>query len=93
MIAGGTGQFAYSDLIDLLYKEQLILDRPDCKEAAEALSPILKKNPFAKFSFEFILGARKIEDIHSITYQQLLYLSERGKMKVTLRIDDRSSLI
>ena len=31
MVAGGTGQFAFSDLIDLLYKDQLILDKPECK--------------------------------------------------------------
>ena len=75
MIAGGTGQFAYSDLIDLLYKEQLIQDKPECKEAALMISPILEGNPFDHFSFEVIIGARKIEDIHSITLQQLSYLS------------------
>ena len=34
MVAGGTGQFAYSDLIDLIYKEQLVKERPECQEAA-----------------------------------------------------------
>ena len=30
MVAGGTGQFAFSDLIDLLYKDQLRKVKPEC---------------------------------------------------------------
>jgi len=32
MIVGGTGLFPFCDLIDLLYKEQLILENPQLKE-------------------------------------------------------------
>jgi len=28
MIAGGTGLFTFSDIIDLLYKEQLMINKP-----------------------------------------------------------------
>ena len=33
IVAGGTGIFPYSDFIDLLYKEQLMLHQPETKAA------------------------------------------------------------
>lgn len=51
VVAGGTGLFPFSDLIDLLYKEQLINYKPQLKEEILHLSPILANNPFQFFAF------------------------------------------
>jgi len=41
IVAGGTGIYPFSDLIDLLYKDQLAKDNPELKNIINSLSPIL----------------------------------------------------
>jgi tRNA A37 N6-isopentenylltransferase MiaA len=52
IFVGGTGLYPFCDLIDLLFKAE-ILKTADNKLKAEilALYPVLKNNPFSKFSF------------------------------------------
>ena len=51
MVAGGTGIYPFSDIIDLLYKEQLMKSKPETKDEILELSPILKTDPFKDFTF------------------------------------------
>jgi len=50
------------------------------------LNPILDKSPFEKYSFEMLAAFNSIDDIHEITLQQLLFLSLKGRIKLTLKI-------
>jgi len=50
------------------------------------LNPILGKSPFEKYSFEMLAAFNSIDDIHEITLQQLLFLSLKGRIKLTLKI-------
>ena len=43
-----------------------------------------------RFTFELVLGVRKMDDIHAVLLQQLIFLAERGRVKVLLRVDDGS---
>lgn len=67
IVAGGTGLFPFSDLIDLLYKEQLINYKPQLKEEILHLSPILANNPFQSFTFELLAAFNSLDDIHFAT--------------------------
>ncbi len=51
IVAGGTGLFPFSDLFDLLYKEQLIGINSFIREEVFAISPVLKQDPFKRFKF------------------------------------------
>lgn len=51
IIAGGTGLFPFSDLIDLLYKAELIKNNLGLKREILELSPMLAGNPFNEFTF------------------------------------------
>ena len=51
MIAGGTGINPFCDLIDLLFKEQLMIEKPYLREEILHLSPILENNPLKDYSF------------------------------------------
>ena len=86
MVVGGTGLFPFSDLIDLLYKVELMSDSIGLKREIVELSPILARSPFEKYSFEMLAAFSSIDDIHEITLQQLLFLSEKGRIKLTLKI-------
>jgi hypothetical protein len=91
IFAGGTGLFTFSDLIDLLYKEQLMEHRPECKKAVLNLSPLLKDKPFERFTFELFLALSHIDDLHFVTFDQLLFLAERKRIKVTFRLKDKAN--
>ena len=88
MVAGGTGLYPFSDFIDLLFKEQLMKDRPDLAEEILTLSPILKEKPFEKWSFEMLAAFGHVEDIHAATLEQLQYLTEKGRMKITFKFKE-----
>lgn len=88
MVIGGTGVYPFSDLIDLLFKEQLMLQRPETRKEVLALSPVLADNPFAQFSFEALAAFAHLEDMHPITLGQLLFLAEAGRMALTLRLKE-----
>lgn len=56
IVAGGTGLFPFSDLIDLLYKSQLIAEgHPRSKELIRH-DPVLELQPFARFFFVFLIA-------------------------------------
>lgn len=61
MVVGGTGLFPFCDLIDLLFKDALLL-RVEPHEAAALLreDPILNLKPFEKLSFEFMGSFHRI---------------------------------
>jgi hypothetical protein len=88
MVVGGTGLFPFSDLIDLLYKEQLMLQNPSAKTEIINLSPILSSNPFAKYNFEMLAAFNNVADVHAVTFQQLLFLAERGRLKITFKFKE-----
>ncbi len=48
MVIGGTGLYPFSDFIDLLYKEQLMIHKPETRNEVLELSPVLSSNPFSK---------------------------------------------
>ena len=86
IVAGGTGIYPFCDLLDLLYKEQLMKEKPQLRDEILELSPVLKDDPFKDFTFELIAAFRHFQDIHVITLEQLLYLAEKGRLKVTLKL-------
>jgi NAD(P)H-flavin reductase len=85
LVAGGTGLFPFSDFIDLLYKEQLILQRPALREQILGLSPVLGTDPFRPFTFELLAAFQHVDDVHLITLEQLLFLAEVGRLKITFK--------
>ena len=87
MVAGGTGLFPFSDLIDLLFKSVLVLQRPELKAKLCKQDPILNGNPFNGFSFELYLAVNNLEDIHPLTLAQLSELANKQDlMKITIRV-------
>jgi hypothetical protein len=85
LVAGGTGIYPFSDFIDLLYKEQLMQSSPSTRQEILSVSPILATDPFKNFSFEMLAAFAHIDDMHLITLEQMLFLAERGRMKLTLK--------
>ena len=85
-VAGGTGIYPFSDIIDLLYKEGLMLEQPKLRGEIVALSPILESDPFKNFTFEMLAAFQHIEDMHPITFDQLMYLTEKGRIKLTMKL-------
>jgi hypothetical protein len=87
IIAGGTGLYPFSDLIDLLFKDSLIAKNHPMKNAILQKNPILAKYPFAPFKFKLFLACQFLEDIHPITLKQLkeLNLSHKFEFKLKLR--------
>ena len=56
IMAGGTGVFPFSDLIDLLYKDYLVKCNSTFKQEIFIRNPILKNSPFDPFSFKFCIA-------------------------------------
>lgn len=75
MIAGGTGLYPFSDLIDLLFKDYLLSLTHPLREAILKRNPILAKQPFARHHFKLLLACQSLLDIHPITFQQLKMLA------------------
>ena len=88
IVAGGTGIYPFSDLIDLLYKDHLQHEKPQLAREIQALSPILANNPFGRIQFHLLAAFNNLEDIHPITSCQLAYLASRGRLGLTLKIKD-----
>ena len=87
IVAGGTGLFPFSDLIDLLYKAHVIEESHPMASELIHKDPLLKKRPFSKYFFVFLIAINEPEDIHPITLGQLIRLSQHGKLvKVVLRV-------
>ena len=91
IVAGGTGLFPFSDLIDLLFKDAFIKNNSTNNRVADSIysiSAILKKKPFDGFSFTFLIADNYPEDIHPITMAQLSYISNYSdKFKIVLRVN------
>jgi tRNA A37 N6-isopentenylltransferase MiaA len=86
IVAGGTGLYPFSVLIDLLFKEQLRRTDPSKEGTIYNLSPLLKEKPFEHFTFHLLLAVHQMEDIHPITLMQLLELAKNpSKFRLTLR--------
>jgi hypothetical protein len=75
VLMGGTGLFPFSDLIDLLFKAQLISQNHEKSNVFVQNDPILRKKPFNKYFFVFLIALNEPEDIHPITLSQLIALS------------------
>lgn len=87
VVAGGTGIFPFSDLIDLLFKAQVIAGGHPLSSELLARDPLLSRKPFQKFSFVFLIAVNEPEDFHPITFNQLIQLSEHNeKVKVVVRV-------
>ena len=56
IVAGGTGLYPFSDLIDLLFKSLLLKTRPELKKVLLDHDPLLGSNPFDNFSFSLYLA-------------------------------------
>jgi len=91
VVAGGTGLFPFSDLIDLLFKDAFIKNNSTNNRVADSIysnSTILKRKPFDGFSFTFLIAVNYPEDIHPITMAQLSYISNYSdKIKIVLRVN------
>ena len=87
-MAGGTGIFPFSDLIDLIFKEHLMKEKHELSEIILQQNPILVNKPFSKFTFVLLLAIHEPEDIHPITLHQLARLSliPNEEFRVVLRI-------
>lgn len=94
IVAGGTGLYPFSDLLDLLYKEDLTERNVAFKTMIFKHSPILEGRPFEHFKFHLMLAVNHIEDIHPITFRQILELSEySSKFRLTMRVGKEGELL
>lgn len=79
LIAGGTGIFPFCDLIDLLFKEVAQEKHSSLHNEVMTLSPILGSKPFNRLTFHLMAAFSTLADIHPITFNQIVYLSEKSK--------------
>jgi hypothetical protein len=75
IIAGGTGLYPFSDLIDLLFKDALVKQNHAMKAHILRQDPVLSKDPFARHKFKLLLACQSVEDIHPVTFKQLRTLA------------------
>ena len=87
VLAGGTGLYPFCDIIDLLYKDYMIKKKHKMSNQLLTADPLLKTNPFDRFTFVFLIALNEPEDIHPITLGQLSKLSEwEQKVKIVFRV-------
>jgi hypothetical protein len=91
IVAGGTGLYPFSDLIDLLYKDYIIQPNPAWKGDLLKLNPILETKPFKDHNFQLLLACNQIEDIHPLTLHQLKILSSAGRLHTKLRLRESAA--
>jgi NAD(P)H-flavin reductase len=72
IVAGGTGLYPFSDLIDLLFKDYIADSDYTKRLLIYQQNPLLESKPFTHFTFHLLLAVQQIEDIHPITLTQLL---------------------
>ena len=79
-MVGGTGLLPFSDLIDLLFKAQLMKEgNPQVAQYIAQTNPILASKPFESFSFDFLGSFNFLSDIHPITLAQISYLQRASR--------------
>jgi NAD(P)H-flavin reductase len=94
VVAGGTGLFPFSDLIDLLYKTHLIEKGHEDSQSLLSADPLLSQKPFERFHFTFLIAIAEPEDIHPITYSQLVRLSANEKrVKIVMRVSKHADVL
>lgn len=86
MIAGGTGINPFCDLIDLLFKEQIVKDKPFLASEVYGLCPVLSTSPFSGFSFHLLAAFNSLDDIHPITLRQIVFLVSKGRLIFQLKL-------
>ena len=89
IVVGGTGVLPFSDLIDLLFKAQLMKEgNPQVIQYITQTNPILANRPFDAFSFDFMGSFNFLSDIHPVTLAQISYLqrASRGAFSFLLLI-------
>ena len=93
IVAGGTGVFPFSDLIDLLFKHTLLSTRPDLNDYIIHNDPVLRTNPFTGFNFTIYIAIANLEDIHPITLAQLNEISKYPNfVRLMLKISNRKEM-
>ena len=65
--------------------------QPELTEEILRLSPVLKDSPFKQWSFEMLAAFGHVEDMHMASLEQLLYLAEKGRMKITFKFREDPS--
>ena len=60
------------------------------KEEVIDKNPILKSNPFGSFTFQMLAAFNNLKDIHEITLQQLLFLAQKARLKITFKMKENS---
>lgn len=94
IVAGGTGLYPFSDLIDLLFKDKLAKSNPQIAQEILQTSPILRGRPFENFSFLLLGAFNFLEDIHPVTLHQILFLStDENKFVTILNMKDSSAKV
>ncbi len=91
IVAGGTGIYPFADLIDLLFKDEIMKQEPSLAETIIELSPVLKKDIFKSLSFLLLAAFNNFDDIHPITFHQMAYLSSRKRLSLTLKVKDSNN--
>ena len=74
-MAGGTGLLPFCDLIDLLFKQELIRRQPELKSELFDSNRILRLGLLEKNTLVFYIAVNYLSEIHPITLNQLIYLS------------------
>lgn len=66
IVAGGTGLFPFCDIIDLLYKSICLEENNSHKTEILEINPIIKSDPFKKYTFVLLAAINDPEDLHPI---------------------------
>lgn len=86
IVAGGTGLYPFSDLIDLLYKDLRAKRQPFVQSQVFEKNPILRSRPFDIFKFRLLLAVESVEDIHPITLKQVEELNGSDTFSCAIKI-------
>ncbi|MCF6336006.1 MAG: hypothetical protein L3J12_09715 [Spirochaetales bacterium] len=65
-----------------------MIHNPSAKAEILDLSPILASNPFKDFTFEMLAAFAHLEDMHVITLEQLLFLADKGRLKISFKFKE-----
>lgn len=88
-VAGGTGLLPFCDLIDLLFKQELIRRQPEFKNEVLEKNKILRSGFLERNIFLFYIAVNYLSEIHPIILNQLNYLSENtDKFSIRLKVKD-----
>lgn len=86
IVAGGTGLLPFSDIIDLIFKDEYAREHTNYKKKFTAISPVLSEPFLEKTTFHLIASFNSIEDIHKLTLLQLIYLNKGKRLRVTMKL-------